>query len=502
MIGKAIGSKMACLQRSALRATASSFVLVLLLAAAGGASLLMAQSPGRFTATGDMMMARFAHTATLLHSGKVLIAGGFSRYPFAMASAELYDPGTGAFTRTGDMTTPRAYSTATLLADGKVLIAGGYNLATAELYDPSTGIFTTTGSMVTTPKFYTATLLRDGRVLFTPQLPVYPGTAGSDSSDPARSEIYDPSTGMFRVTAAFAGAGGCAPCAPATLLADGKVLFVAQHPAQLYDPGSETVRPTGFMIYPSHSTSILLTNGQVLFAGGMNDGRSAKAELYDPSTGAFASSGELGSARIWHTATLLTNGTVLVTGGYKNEDCCYFMGSLASGEIFDPSTGAFSATGDMTARRENHTATLLNDGRVLIAGGESSFGSYFGSSASAELYESPSMSRAPVLRSLSNGQGAILHADTHQVVSPMNPATVGEALEIYGSGLIEGGAVPPQIAIGGRMAEVLFFGNAPGIPGLSQVNVRTPSDVAPGPTVPVRLTYLGRSSNEVTLAVQ
>ena len=110
---------------------------------------------------------------------------------------------------------------------------------------------------------------------------------------------------------------------------------------------------------------------------------------------------------------------------------------------------------------------------------------------------------APVLLSVSGGsrQGAILHAGTSQVASSTNPAIIGEVLEIYCTGLVDGSTVAPQITIGDRVADVLFLGKAPGFPGLNQVNVRVPG-ITPGPAVPVRLTYLGRLSNEVTIGVR
>jgi uncharacterized protein (TIGR03437 family) len=100
------------------------------------------------------------------------------------------------------------------------------------------------------------------------------------------------------------------------------------------------------------------------------------------------------------------------------------------------------------------------------------------------------------------GQGAMWHTATGQVASPDNPAIAGEAMSMYTTCLIHGGEVPPQVAVGGVLAEIMFFGDAPGYPGYYQVNFRVPSGVTSGPAAPVHLTYLGRSSNEVTLAVR
>ena len=467
------------------------------------------QTPGTFTPTGSMITARSFHTATLLPGGKVLIAGGAQPAPQApggtLASAELYDPVTGAFGATGNMTTARTSHTATLLPDGRVLIAGGGKgeaLNTAEIYDPSTGTFASTGKMIVGRGGHTAILLPSGNVMIV-------GGYGTAPLEVAGAELYDPATGVFTQAGPYVGKGGCDFCAPAVLLASSHVLFPGQFPAQLYDPAKDSFTLTGRMI-SEHSPAALLANGKVLFAGGEGTGRYSDAEVYEPETGTFLPTGSMAIKRVWHTLSLLPDGMVLVAGG-ETESCarntCTFAGSTAGAELYDPATGTFIATGDMAAPRETHTATLLNDGRVLIAGGVSYGGIeiVFGSTASAELSNPSVLFPSPVLFSLSGegkGQGAILHGGTARVVSPDAPATAGSALEIYCKGLTEGSVIPPQVSIGGRMAEILFFGKAPGLPGINQVNVRVPRGVPPGAAVTVRLNYLGRPSNDVTVAVQ
>jgi Galactose oxidase, central domain/Kelch motif len=485
----------------------AGFILPLLLVGvASHTSILWAESPGTFTATGSMTTARMWHTATLLPSGKVLITGGYgpgaSELTRSSATAELYDPVTGNFTATGDMTTRRVFHTATLLPNGKVLIAGGVGCRVAapcdfnalhppgvEFYDPSTGTFTAADNITTDGQ--TATLLTDGRVLITRQ---------------PTAVLYDPATNKFSATGTYASA---MYAGTATLLPEGTVLMVGgggwdAEGSELYDPhtgtfsltGNRSERPIQFRRLINFPAA-LLANGQVLFAGGDNagdDGVLDSAEIYDPSTGTFSATGVMTAPRNCHTGTFLPDGTVLIAGG---------TGPVPTAELYHPATGTFSPIGNMTTPRFHHTATLLNDGRVLIAGG--GLDQYGGNLASAELYSPPSLVPAPVLFSPSpdgRGQGAILHPGTSQLASSSTPAVVGEALEVYLTGLIDGSQIPPQVAIGGRMAEILYFGKAPGFADLNQVNVRVPNGITPGPAVPVRLIYLGRSSNEVTIGVR
>jgi hypothetical protein len=149
------------------------------------------------------------------------------------------------------------------------------------------------------------------------------------------------------------------------------LLGVAGHASMAMAQSPAAFTATGNLTKPRQfHTATLLTNGKVLIAGGYAVNQSpfpvrASAELYDPSTGTFAATGDMTTSRSGHTATLLPNGQVLIAGGSSANS----NPTLASAELYDPSTGTFTATTDMTTARQGHTATLINNGNVLIAGG-------------------------------------------------------------------------------------------------------------------------------------
>jgi uncharacterized delta-60 repeat protein len=357
---------------------------------------------GSFSPTGSASAAR--NTANLLPDGRVLmvgITGGVT------SSAELYEPASGTFSQAGSMVTPRYTQTATLLADGRVLVTGE---SSAELYDPASGTFSRAGTMTIASSGYTATLLRDGRVLMA-------GGAVDQYGKPVTSaELYQPpsipSPSGIPSPAPTASASSAAPRfsmtgsmivarnwgTTATPLSDGRVLIAggvdsSGHgltAAELYNPATGTFSRTGSMTTPRGGhTATLLPDGRVLIVGGANEPTYggppppalASAELYDPKTGIFSRTGSTATPREWHTATLLPDGRVLIAGGTGNHGTF-----AASAELYNPATGKFSRTGSMATGRAFDTATLLSDGTVLFAGGEGAANDTYATLRSAELY--------------------------------------------------------------------------------------------------------------------
>ncbi len=281
------------------------------------------------------------------------------------------------FVATGSMTTARANHTATLLSNGKVLIAGGYNsidgnLSSAELYDPATSIFTLAGSMTTKRADHTATL-NDWEVLI---------AGGTWSPDfPSSAESYNIATETFgNLQQMVYNHNGHT----ATPLVNGWILFFGgwrgdEGKVEYYFDGC-FFPLSDCLDAREYHTATLLTNGKVLIAGGDNFERAiSSADLYDNTgSGVCSATSDMLAPRENHTATLLPNGKVLIAGGYNSIDSF-----LSSAEIYDPDTESFTETDSMTIPRETHTATLLPNGKVLIAGGYNGNGA----SSSAELYD-------------------------------------------------------------------------------------------------------------------
>lgn len=152
------------------------------------------------------------------------------------------------------------------------------------------------------------------------------------------------------------------------------------------DGGTRVFAATGSMTTPREGhTATLLPGGKVLITGGVGASPLASAELYDPNVGRFAATGSLTVPRTGHTATLLQNGEVLIVGGYSSNPGWGEPVAIASVELYDPETGTFATTGSMGAARSGHVATLLPDGKVLVAGGLG--GPAFSSLQSAEIFD-------------------------------------------------------------------------------------------------------------------
>jgi hypothetical protein len=336
--------------------------------------------------------------AILLRNGKVLVAGGQGADYGHLASAELFDPANGTWTPTGSMKHARVNPAATLLPlDGKVFVVGGYdNLKTngmvlppghpnlaglylpvrAELYDPATGQWVETDELNTIRRPESATLLPNGKVLVT----------GDDGTGDGTTiaEIYDPASGTWTQTSSMT--GGFTPTTT-PLLFNGHVMIFGEFPhdnphnAEIYNPDDGTwsaiTNAARLFTTPGH-TMTLLSNGKVLFVAKPQSGYAvftasciehndfSGVQLYDLAGGTSADGAPMAEPRSDHTATLLLDGRVLVLGGQGRVP----GGDPLRAELYDPTSDRWTQIpGHLATRRRDYTATLLPNGKVLIAGG-------------------------------------------------------------------------------------------------------------------------------------
>ncbi|GFE60551.1 hypothetical protein [Geobacter sp. AOG2] len=353
-----------------------------------------APSSGTFPATATVTVTSAADTSKKA-SATITVTGTVSYF--------------GTFTSAGSMRSARSNHTANLLTNGQVLVTGGLGslgtaIASAEVFRPTFASFTSVGSMSNPRAYQSATMLTNGKILVA-------GGVDATNVPLASAEIYDPATGKFSATGAMTTARAFHS---ATLLANGKVLVCggnsngnlaagnALDSAELYDPVTGRFTATVPMITARYyHTATLLPDGQVLLTGGVGIGgaRLPAAELYDPITDTFTATDSMlvdpavDTGRWLHTATLLQDGSVVIVGGDMGTHAAN-PSYLNTAQLYDPAAalGArFSdIAGTLTDPRGHHTATRLADlaGSVLVTGG---FGGTAASGAtylaSAELYD-------------------------------------------------------------------------------------------------------------------
>ena len=332
--------------------------------ACGGDSVTTPEQPVRemgLHEVGKMSLPRYKHGATLLQNGKVLFAGGNAALPPAgegvwefdgLFNAEIFDPETGTLTPTGNLTASREEDHGILLPDGRVLIITGFGSFSIEMYDPHSGRFDDVAVLPWKVGTETATLLPNGAVFLTSFI---------------RAGVFDPTRGTFSTTFRMY------PTRlghTATLLKDGRVLIVGGNifggkwllgQNLIYDPSTDALSEAGNLQFDRRNhKAVLLQDGRVLIAGGYDADldRVLTAEIYDPETNTFSAAGT--SAMNPMAALLLPSGRVFFIH-YDNGNISFFDPDT---QVFSPPTGH-----SIGPSRYGATVTLLDDGRVVIAGG-------------------------------------------------------------------------------------------------------------------------------------
>lgn len=286
------------------------------------------------------------HTASLLNDGSILIVGGRGILEAVHQQAIRYRPASDMYEVDGALNTKRLAHVAFTLGNGKVVVAGGIDtsvggsdfdpaIISSEIYDPATKKFTAGPDMKFPRRNHVATQLKDSRVLITGGIQL----RGNGFGATLNTEIYDPATSQFTA---------------GKTMTDGRWLH----------------------------TATLLTDGRVLIVGGRNNNCTSNcpifaldsAEIFDPATGNFTQTGFLNYSRYNHTATLLSDGRVLILGGETTEDLGTGNDQVPWAEVYDPATGRFTTWTSLVVPRSSHAVTLLNNGKLWLTGGYRSSG--------------------------------------------------------------------------------------------------------------------------------
>lgn len=437
-----------------------------------------------FAVIAELPEVRTAHSATALTSGRVLIVGGMvsaTMYSETTASAVLFDPdvppdpslsppldppGAGVFVAAASLPEFRTQADATRLADGRLLIYGGYSESAATdcaayrappvlEWDSATQSLVDIGSLPESREGHALVALADGRFLAVGGSLYGEAADGCHEIPTTSASLWDP----LANTTLPAGSLASPRVRPITVLVDGRVLVLGgstpDHEAayaeslptaEVWEPASQSFSPAGELGQArSSATATLLADGRVLVVGGTSERADCvgdpdaddswnyscafhrhahrSAEIWDPATLSFSLAGSLGVPRTGHTATLLADGRVLIIGGRPGEAG---WGWHSSAEIWDPATGTFSAAGVLPDAQPLRTATLLEDGRVLVVGGRQSmvWDPLSGTFAADAWLNEPRI-----------GHGAALMADGRVLIfggiSPDLPAEPVQSVEVY-----------------------------------------------------------------------
>jgi N-acetylneuraminic acid mutarotase len=289
--------------------------------------------------------------------------------------------GDGSWARTGSLPQPVWAGSSVVLHDGRVMVVGGASgssskdaVASAAIFDPATGLWTQVTDMLQPRDYAMAVTLADGSVLV---------AGGSRDGQPLdTAERYNPASGSWVAAGRL---NLPRSMGTLTLLADGRALITgggiegapdwsSTASAELFDPARGTWSVTAPMsVARARQTATLLPDGEVLVAGGATTYQgetgtvTSSVEIYDPRTTSWRAAAPMSKPRYFHGAVLLENGRVLVAGGWyatSNSDP-----SHATAEIYDPAADKWTATQSMAKARAAHMLVRLPDGRVLAAGG-------------------------------------------------------------------------------------------------------------------------------------
>ena len=351
---------------------------------------------------------RFAHDATLLDDGRVLVSGGWTGvannnevYPYPVVFSQIYAPETDTWILTDSVMTEDSsgyliYSPAARLSDGKVASvalseeaqsgnAGDVASAIA-LFDPESDEWTHLSDIPSNRIFVSIFAVDDKEIVVVSGLDLEAMSSSQATIEPeSLVESYSLDTGEWQTLDPMNEAA-----MEQTLVAldDGRIIATGgisdlrtlsgTARAEIFDPATGSWTPTGDMNAPRLTVkAIALEDGRALATGGLDQyastsGDSPDSETYDPVTGVWTLTGPMSVQRMSHTLTLLPDGRVLAAGGEDPKGSDYFL--YSSTEIFDPETNTWSAGPELSQPRANHSATLMPDGRVLLAGGISQDG--------------------------------------------------------------------------------------------------------------------------------